>query len=931
MLNRLEQNRLKPNLDDASRFLSFFDRNEHVFQTFGEGEKKGERRLLKETKGSFDKLKHQLACFNKEGACVSFTVNELGGDKHRCDENVTRIRAVWCDYNSRHYDKPLTLEELLAKFPLKPSIQVNTSPGSYHFYWLVGDYWPCDEQGIKDFDGVMARMAESYYCDSTAKPRSKDLRAPGFLHMKGEPWLVTFDFLEDNFWPDTAMTYCKEEIIKAFPPIYRQEKEATARSGDKDWRTYRDRIREALWCIPADDYEDWRNVGFALHWESDGSDNAKAMFDEWSQTCLRTRPSETYDQDGQDSLWGGIKHDHANPITAGWIFHKAKGTKKGKQEVSLTENNLIKADWIEPGPITQEVIKRLKPKFAEWGHDPSAQLLKALTHISTTLVAQAEGNLAPCIYLSSIDPGGGKTETLIETIKVLLEVYPDYNAILCLGTYDEIKRISKKFNKDEFACFTRDKEVNQLGLGEKNKDEAPILLTTQQMVDARLKEKGFIDADEFYYKGKPRIGRAWDESILLGDQLILDSKKIAAMLVVTQKDFPDWTEQAQNLFVAITQATEDQAVEVPNLYQFTHEYEIRELFKDCDDDDKVTADDVSMLFRFSERTVNVVRDNTKKTKMICYVETLPDDIWPVIVLDASSSFRKTYQFMNDVDNNIRQLETAKKNYENATFHVCPKGGGKSTINLNPEKYIQGVSRQIDKSDLKQLVVHHKNLNISFNEEVDKLVTGDKSRVGYLTYGKHAGTNEFSDRTIVILAGTLFYDPATKHLLVRLTKKLKPDQKPTGDDLKLTELSESANCIFQAAGRGAIRLSDGEGCPECHIYLYARPEVSAVLKVIFPGCNVVSWDGVEEELTGNEEKIVAYVREKNLTAIEDRVYDTEVMIKALKLDPKRSRKYFKKLVKEGAVRTVLGEDGIAYCTGSDSRGNYFEKQLDTRLF
>jgi len=564
--------------------------------------------------------------------------------------------------------------------------------------------------------------------------------------------------------------YESKELRKAFPPSYPTEKAIQIR-GDAavDWTLEKARLQSALKFVPADCSRDqWAKTVWGIQNLSGNSEDGRALVKQWSKTC-----PEKYDEHAMERVLGDYDEDRAEHPTVASIYREAiengwdGGRKKDKEEVELTHNNLIKADWFGEGPITQEVRKRLKANFAGWGHDPAPQLWKALTHISTAMVEQARGKLGPYIYLSSVDPGGGKTETVIETLKLLLETDPAYSVILCLSTYDEIQRIAKRFNANDFACFTRDRETNKLGLGEENKDAARILLTTQAMVDAKLKKKNFGAEKEFYYKGKPRIGKIWDESILLGNMLVLDTNKIAAMLALTQDEFPDWTEQARNLFVAITQATEDQTIEVPNLYEFAHEYEIRAIFEEVDYGDKITSDDASMLFQFSERTVNVVRDNTRKTKIICFVKNIPDDIWPVIVLDASSSFRKTYQFMNDADKIIRQLETFRKNYENATFHVCPKGGGKTTINRASQKYIDGVARQVNRTAEKVLVIHHKNLNVDFRTEVDRQVTGDKTRVGYLTYGKHKGTNEFSDRSEVILAGTSFHDTATKHLLVRL--------------------------------------------------------------------------------------------------------------------------------------------------------------------
>ena len=69
---------------------------------------------------------------------------------------------------------------------------METSPGHYHRYWLVDGDWPADEQGRKDFAGVMATMVAAYGSDKGAKDISRVLRVPGFLHRKNpdEPHMV---------------------------------------------------------------------------------------------------------------------------------------------------------------------------------------------------------------------------------------------------------------------------------------------------------------------------------------------------------------------------------------------------------------------------------------------------------------------------------------------------------------------------------------------------------------------------------------------------------------------------------------------------------------------------------------------------------------------------------------------------------------------
>jgi len=65
-------------------------------------------------------------------------------------------------------------------------------------------------------------------------------------------------------------------------------------------------------------YEDWRNVGFALHQVSD-SDEMYSIFQEWSQVDY-----PNYDETATENLWQHCKDDQENGITFGTLVHWAR-------------------------------------------------------------------------------------------------------------------------------------------------------------------------------------------------------------------------------------------------------------------------------------------------------------------------------------------------------------------------------------------------------------------------------------------------------------------------------------------------------------------------------------------------------------------------------------------------------------------------------
>lgn len=79
-----------------------------------------------------------------------------------------------------------------------------------------------------------------------------------------------------------------------------------------------ERIRPALEHIPADDRDDWLAVGMALHAEGRGSDEALAIWSEWS------KGSDKFDARDQARVWKSFGDRNRKPVRLGTLFDLAK-------------------------------------------------------------------------------------------------------------------------------------------------------------------------------------------------------------------------------------------------------------------------------------------------------------------------------------------------------------------------------------------------------------------------------------------------------------------------------------------------------------------------------------------------------------------------------------------------------------------------------
>jgi Primase C terminal 2 (PriCT-2)/RepB DNA-primase N-terminal domain len=262
-------------------------------------------RIISQT---LDNAAKTLAEKNTLGVGVFVTVNETTG-RGRTLADFSKARALWADMDGAP----------TPKWPIKPTMIVETSPGKRHFYWVLDDDIP-----LETWRGCMRRIVETHGADKNAADPVRVLRLPGFFHCKKKYKLVRL--LKCN-----GKRYTAAELVKAFPPIKRNAKN---RSSVPIGGTTVDvgALRSALAHlvgIPhprskhsetyADDYETWINFGLAI--KRGLGDDGFSVWDEWARTHSR------YDKAKSQDKWDSFNVDDRegdDAITVGTIFACAK-------------------------------------------------------------------------------------------------------------------------------------------------------------------------------------------------------------------------------------------------------------------------------------------------------------------------------------------------------------------------------------------------------------------------------------------------------------------------------------------------------------------------------------------------------------------------------------------------------------------------------
>lgn len=303
----------KPDKQQSVEFLRTLDPDAEyedgfTFQTFDDNKDRKDPALAKIFHGTLDEHWETLCDLNRRGAGIHVTVNktDLLGRKN---ENIIRIRALWQEDD----------DGFSGILPLKPHIVVETSEGKFHRYLLT------DHDSIDDFNPVLDRMIRDYGSDPNAKGIARVLRIPGFFHQKdpGKPFRVQIVEISDH------PRYSWDEIEKAFPPVQRDRQKRSSIGKDRSKKNASEgkafpcaKIYAALHYLNPDcPYQDWLEVGMAIHNASGGSEEGFKLFELWSKGGLRGVRPEKFIPGEPEQKWRTF--NEKGEITVATLFKKA--------------------------------------------------------------------------------------------------------------------------------------------------------------------------------------------------------------------------------------------------------------------------------------------------------------------------------------------------------------------------------------------------------------------------------------------------------------------------------------------------------------------------------------------------------------------------------------------------------------------------------
>lgn len=117
-----------------------------------------------------------------------------------------------------------------------------------------------------------------------------------------------------------------------------------------------------------------------------------------------------------------------------------------------------------------------------------------------------------------------------------------------------------------------------------------------------------------------------------------------------------------------------------------------ELSRKLRDDERAVF---TSLWFLSGKTVTVHRDGPLGKAVLDYRETLPPDLAPMVILDASGRVRETCRDIEAGRGTLVRLPTASKDYSPLTVHVWRTGGGTTAFAKSGVTLAAGIAKTID--------------------------------------------------------------------------------------------------------------------------------------------------------------------------------------------------------------------------------------------
>jgi hypothetical protein len=169
MNDDIERQQLRSRMKMTHQHLSLFGRDHFLFRMIPDPPDQKNKPPRAFTGTLQDNCKELLRA-NRNGYGIFVQANESDGSGYR-HNNIVSAPCFFADLDKVPIGN-------LDRFPIKPHLIIETSPGKFHAYW------PVDGIPLDRFSEMQRRLAELLGSDPVVHDLPRIMRLAGFYHMK---------------------------------------------------------------------------------------------------------------------------------------------------------------------------------------------------------------------------------------------------------------------------------------------------------------------------------------------------------------------------------------------------------------------------------------------------------------------------------------------------------------------------------------------------------------------------------------------------------------------------------------------------------------------------------------------------------------------------------------------------------------------------
>ncbi|QDM40613.1 hypothetical protein [Altererythrobacter sp. TH136] len=543
-------------------------------------------------------------------------------------------------------------------------------------------------------------------------------------------------------------------------------------------------------------------------------------------------------------------------------------------------------------------LSQVTDQLHQYGSSLQGEHRLAVHALLEALEDGLRGTLSPHYHLSAIDPGVGKSLTVATFLKVWKELgfNPSSSILIGLSRLEEIRTYLQAagLDRQDVAVLTSKPEFNELGAPEDQYGSAPIMFTTQQMIERRTRDRLFAEADEFHYKGRPRALRVWDESLVPAEQLTVSVDELGTLPIATRRQSPAYAAAVQSMLPGLWELKDGEKFTIPaNL-------------ADAPARSRSSIGSAALiedLTRMAGQEVTAVHIALGDVHLLGVGQPLPNDFTPVVILDASGRVRSTYDVWEAAGGPLRRLPSATKDYSNLRVHLWERAVGRVAMRTPGavEDVVDALAEIIAEDGKSEWLVVHYNDQPFQPLLRDSVRPEQRDRLHFLTWGMHHGTNAFADCKKVVLIGQLTYG-ALGYRALAAACGASVDDEDVQDELRVGEYRHH---LLQALTRASARHSRNGLAGTCTAYVVASPNIGArgLLREVFPGCMVERWSPDVPEVGGRAGQLLELLEQARAQRV------PEVAKSELRTALGLTTSNFSRLLKQRDVLRYLNSRGL----------------------